>query len=353
MKQLIILFSTLLIVSLSACGNNSDKKETNQSSVEYETYHNQHYNYSVEYPNFLISQEESDNGDGQKFLSEDERIKLLVYRDYKNDYLTEGKLYTLEEAFQNDLNLIEGVFNKTLKNNYYFIEHKAEDILYSQYAQLRNDDYLNILFQYPQEEKEMMKDIVEQVIESLKADVYSTEKDNNPVGELEYKFLAFIKEFLNDCYWGKNFNKLLRDNNNILATYIDSKMDIRRYYAPGTISILASRSEGFGFDDYTDFETKPKTNSEEVFELIATDENPCMLNTEGNSKIYYQWIETVPELLVDMETFETEQVGIIYPNAQMMAIYLPNAYNNPVGYYFIYTPNGWKLAFVDDTLCGA
>ncbi len=78
-----------------------------------------------------------------------------------------------------------------------------------------------------------------------------------------------------------------------------------------------------------------------------------MLDSERNNKIYYQWIETVPDLLVDMETFETKPVETAYPNAGIVAVYFTNSYNNPVGYYFINTPNGWELAFVDDTLCGA
>ena len=352
MKQLILIYSTLFVVSLSACGSNTHKKETTQNSVEYEVYHNQQYHYRVAYPNFLIPQGESDNGDGQKFFSEDESVQLLVYRDYKNDYLTGGELYTLEEAFREELKWIEGVFNKKLKDNYYVIEYKTEDIVYTHYAQLHNDNYFNLLFQYPEEEKKRMKDVIKQVIESLEVDVYSTQQDNASVGELEYEFLAFIREFLHDCYWDKNINALLNNKDEALNPYIDANMDVRRYHAPGTVIKLASRSEGFAFDDYTDFETKPETNGKEVFELIAADENPCMLS-DDNNKIYYQWIETVPELLVDMETFETEQVDIIYPNAAIIVVYLPNAYNNPRGFYFIHTPEGWKLAFVDDSLCGA
>lgn len=350
MKQLILIFSTLLLVLLSACGNKTEKK-TKQSSVECETYHNQHYNYSVEYPTFLAPQGESDNGDGQKFFSDDNRIQLFVYRSYKNDYLTGGELYTLEEAFREDLKLIEGVFNKEIEDNYYIIEYKKEEIMYTYYAQLHKDNYYNILFQYPKQEKDMMKDIVKHVIESLEID--GIDRGSASVGDVEYKFIAFIKEFLNDCYWGENFNSLLINRDKALNAYIDPNMDVRRYHAPGTVTKLASRSEGFGFDDYTDFDTKPETKGEEVFELIATDESPCMIDSEGNNKIYYQWIETVPDLLVDMETFETESVETPYPNAKIMAVYLPNAYNNPVGYYFIDTPDGWKLGFVDDTLCGA
>lgn len=356
MKQLFLILSTLFLVSLSACGGNTNKKGIKRSSLEYETYHNQQYDYSVEYPGFLVPQGESDNGDGQKFFSLDDRIQLLVYRDYKNDFLTGGDLYTIGEAFKEDLKFRESVFNERLNDNHYIIEYKTEDILNTYYARLHRDNYFNILFQYPEKDKDMMKDIIGYVIDSFEIDVLGAEETNISVAELkdmEDIFLIFIGSFLKDCYWRKNFNKLLRDNDNTLAAYIDSKMDIRRYHAPGTISILATRSENFGFNQYSDFETKPETNGEDIFELIATNIHPCNLEFEKNNTIYYQWIQKVADVIVDMETFETKSVEIAYPDAKIIAVYLPNIYGNPVGYYFIYTPDGWKLGFVDDALCGA
>ena len=228
MKQLIILFSTLLIVSLSSCGGNREKK-TNQNSAEYETYHNQQYNYSVEYPTFLVPLGESDNGDGQRFISEDNSVQLLVYRDYKNDYLTGGELYTLKEAFQEDLKTIEGVFNKRIEDNYYIIEYKTDEIIYTYYAQLHRNNYYNILFQYSEEDKKMMKDIIKHVIESLDIDVYGAERGNGSTDGLKDMFPAFLEGFLKDCYWGKNINNLLNNNDKTLNAYIDPNMDVRSY----------------------------------------------------------------------------------------------------------------------------
>ena len=83
------IFFVMAFVLLTACDD---------SSVIYETYHNQRYGYTVEYPSFLIGQGEASNQDGQKFVSEDQTIELLVYRDYKNDYLADGDLYAREGA---------------------------------------------------------------------------------------------------------------------------------------------------------------------------------------------------------------------------------------------------------------
>lgn len=353
MKQLILICSTLLLISLSACISNREKK-IKPNSVEYETYHNRQYRYSVEYPTFLVPQGESDNGDGQSFFSEDNRIKLLVYSDYKNDYLTGGELYTLEEAFREDLKMIEGVFNNKIEVNYYIIEYKTDEIVYTYYAQLYKDNYYNILFKYTEEEKDMMKDIIEHVIESVEVGVSAIKGEDASVGSLEDMFPVFLEGFLNDCYWGKNFNSLLSNKDETLNAYIDSNMDVRRYHAPGTITILASREDNFGFDKYSDFETKNQIKDNVTYKLLAEDEHPCDLDFEHNNNVYYQWQKAVPDLLVNIETFETDTVETVYPNAEIMVVYVPNSYNsNPIGLYFLYTPGGWKLAFVDDSLCGA
>ena len=255
------------------------------------------------------------------------------------------------------MSVSEGVFNKKLEDSSYIIEYKANDILHTDYALLYGDNYFNIRFVYPEKDREMLQSTIQHVIKSLTLDTtdLSTEAQdgNASAGGLADVFPAFIDGFLNDVYWGKNFNNLLRSNDKILATYIDSKMDVRRYYAPGTVAKLASRAEGFGFVQEDDFLSKPKAGSAAVFEFIAVDANPCELDFYKNKKVYYQRLQQVPDVVVNMENFSTKSVSIVYPQASIMAVYLPDAYANPRGFYFVDTPNGWKLAFIDDSLCGA
>lgn len=348
MKITIRLFFFLVVLVLfTACGG---------SKVKYKTYHNQFYNYTVEYPDFLIPQGETANQDGQKFISEDQKVQLLVYRDYKNDYLTGGELYSIGEAYNEELKITEGVFYKKLEAKSYLIEYQTDDVLYAVYALISDDNYFNIRFEYLEKEKDMMKSVIDYVIHSFKVEVLdenavaSTEKTS--AGSSADMFPAFLGGFLNDCYWGKNFNSLLRNKDKVLATYIDSKMDVRRYFAPGTIAQLGKRAEDFGFSSEDDFVSKAKFRKEVIFKFIAEDLGPCGLDF-GDNKVYYQWIEKVPDEVFHTETFETKPVKIVYPNAKIMAVYIPNAYGNPRGFYFVDTPDGWKLAFVDDTLCQA
>ena len=350
---------TYLFIALVLPGACSHPASTNaeQSAIIYKTYHNQAYDYSVEYPDFLIPQGEATNQDGQTFLSEDQEIQLLVYRDYKSNFLEAGDIYSIGEAYEENLKSKEGVSNKKLGANHYLIEYKVDDILHFDYAMINGDNYFNIRFEYPEIEKNRMKDIIEHVINSLKVEVWdfdaSEHEGNAAAGGSEDMFPAFIEGFLNDCYWEKNFSSLLKTNDKTLAKYIDPKMDVRRYHAPGTVTKLATRAENFGFTEYDDYDLKPMHDGEIILEYINDGGSPEDLIYTNSNVVYYVEMQQVPELLVNMETFETKPVKIAYPSAEIMAVYLPDRYLNPRGFYFINTPSGWKLAFVDDSFGGA
>lgn len=344
------------LVLLTACNGNPGKTDTQPDSVNYKTYHNDRYDYTVEYPDFLIPQGEADSGDGQKFISEDQKIQLIVYYEFKDDPTKDGEPPSVEKAYAEDLAFITGVLSKKLEDNHYIIKYKVDNMLHTDYT-VFNDRYFTIRFEYPEEENDRMEGVIEHIINSFKLEVpdynANAQNGNASSGEPEDLFPAFIEGFLNDCYWGKNFSSLLKNNDKTLATYIDSKMDVRRYHAPGTVTKLATRAENFGFTEYDDYDLKPMHDGEIILEYINDGGSPEDLIYTNSNVVYYVAIEKVPELLVNMETFETKPVKTAYPNAKLMAVYLPDRYLNPRGFYFINTPNGWKLAFVDDSFGGA
>lgn len=325
-----------------------------ESSVSYDTYHNQRYGYIVAYPDFLLAQGEATSQDGQKFISADQGIELLVYRDYKNDYLGGGDLYTPQQAYQEALQSVEGVLNSNLEGSAYLIEYQEEGRMYTVFAELAGEQYLNIRFSYPLAEQEKLQEAIFAVIQSLTWEDPNAEFASDTVtGDLVDIFPVFLEGFLNDVYWGKNFNSLLQGEDPALTEYIDRAMDVRRYYAPGTVAKLALRKEGFAFAQEDDFANKPQAAGNLEFIFADADQNPCMLDFNGGSKVYYQQLAKLPDLVVNTQTFVTEPVAVAYPHGPLMAVYLPNAFDNPRGFYFIGTPTGWKLAFVDDTLCSA
>ena len=51
-----------------------------QAPAGYQTYYNSRFEYSISYPStLLIPQGEAANGDGQKFLTRDGKVEMLVY----------------------------------------------------------------------------------------------------------------------------------------------------------------------------------------------------------------------------------------------------------------------------------
>ena len=146
MKELIYSFPILLLVLLFACGEN-----TQQNNVNYKIYHNNRYDYTVEYPDFLIPQGEADSGDGQKFISEDQKIQLIVYYEFKDDPTKDGEPPSVEKAYAEDLAFITGVLSKKLEDNHYIIKYKVDNMLHTDYT-VFNDRYFTIRFEYPEEE---------------------------------------------------------------------------------------------------------------------------------------------------------------------------------------------------------
>ncbi len=231
------------------------------------------------------------NQDGERFISEDGKIQLFIYSDYKSVNLEGDDQYTIDEVYEQELKSIEGVFNKKIGDTYYIIESKKNDILHTVYVGFYDVNYFNFRFEYPEKDKKMMSDIISHVVESLRIGMQEGTfwpAGNGSVGEAENRFTAFLEGFLNDSSWGKNFNTLLRNKDKALAAHIDPKMDVRRYYAPGTVSKLGARAEDCGFAPEDDFVSKPTIDGEAIFELIASDADQCSLDFQSNNKVYYQ-----------------------------------------------------------------
>jgi len=325
----------------------TDTRETDGERYDgnYSNYYNVRYDYGIEYPDILIPQGETDSGDGQKFMTADGRSFMLVYRTFK---ALDGDNPPVETAFENDLKLAENVYEKQLFTNYYIIKGKKdENSYYKQYTIFANDNYFDIYFEYPAESEQLFETISKRVFESF-----------NVGGEPD-EFLGFLDEFLDNCFWEKNFDKLLRNNHKTLAQYIDPQIDIRRYYNPGTIAYLYDRKRNFGFGDYTDFDFKPESGGEYSVMKLSQGESPCELEFRGERGyfvLYYDTLYRLPDEVVNPETLETRPVELPYPDAEMMAVYLPGFHNEFIYqrvFYFVNTPNGWKLAFVNDADCSA
>lgn len=197
MNKIINLFIALAL--LTACGGNTGKTDSQQGKVNYETYHNNRYDYTVEFPDFLIPQGEATNQDGQKFVSEDQKNQLMVYGAFRFDYNEGSELISIDKAYAEDLASQKVILKSKFEGNHYSIEYKVDDMLHTDYATLNGDTYFNIRFQYPEKEKEMMTGVVEHVIGSFSVQTSenkaSDSEDNVSAGGEEDTFLPFSKAF--------------------------------------------------------------------------------------------------------------------------------------------------------------
>ncbi len=164
MKIKLVIVSMLFF--LLSCGNTTSTNKETEKKVNYKTYHNERFGYSIAYPDFLLPQGEAGNGDGQKFVSDKDSIEMWVYRSFKMNMDT-GDTPTLEKALQTDLQ-DQKVLDKSLTNNTYTIKSINGDKMLLQHTLLIANEYYEILFIYPQGKGKQLKTVMDYSIKSFK-----------------------------------------------------------------------------------------------------------------------------------------------------------------------------------------
>lgn len=139
------------------------------AEILYKTYHNKRFEYSISYPkDILYPQGESDNGDGQKFLSKEGDASLLVYGSHNfNDQ-------TLKERYQENLqagseeNLTKVVTYRLLKEHWFVISGYVSGKIFYQKTMLNNHQFKTFYFEYPETKKKIYDLIVKHLSTSFK-----------------------------------------------------------------------------------------------------------------------------------------------------------------------------------------
>jgi len=146
--------------------NNSPNQETENiesNNIVYKTYGNSRFSFEIHYPDFLIPQGESDNGDGQAFVSKDNKTRMLaygftnLYDDFSSNYqaATEPGYYYEENAI---------ITYKTLGDTWFVVSGKKNNtIFYAKSVLSTNNTIVTIYFEYPYSEKGRFDDIIEYV----------------------------------------------------------------------------------------------------------------------------------------------------------------------------------------------
>jgi hypothetical protein len=162
-------------------------------------------------------------------------------------------------------------------------------------------------------------------------------------------FRKFLTAFLDDCWWDKNFNMMLYDRDMALNPYIDGMMDVRRYYNPGTVTRLFNRAQEFGWWGEVDYEIHKRV--ELPFFEGEPDGGLCD-ESKDRDGIYIARAGSVPGD-ADSETLRTYPVELPRPGAAIMKVQILQKGWIVKTFYFLETPGGWKLGFIDDSDCGA
>jgi hypothetical protein len=119
------------------------------TKITYKDYYNQRFEYTVSYPvGILFPQDIAANGDGRKFLSKDNRTRMLVYGRENNQKQTLSQVF--REIIRDNNRIIT---YKILKNNWFVISGYENDNVFYQKTIFRNEEFMTFEIEYPQDQK--------------------------------------------------------------------------------------------------------------------------------------------------------------------------------------------------------
>ena len=130
----------------------------------YDTYHNDRFDYSIEYPkDVLFPQGESDNGDGQKFLSKDADASLIVYGS--NNALKQS----LEEVYREESRggTAGVVTYKVLEDNWFVVSGYNSGRVFYQKTIFHDDVLKTFVLEYDESQKELYDPIAKRLATSF------------------------------------------------------------------------------------------------------------------------------------------------------------------------------------------
>jgi hypothetical protein len=134
----------------------------------YDTYHNDRFDYSIDYPKeILFPQGESDNGDGQKFLSKDAEVSLIVYG--ANNALDKSleEMYREESRGGTPENPKRVVTYKVLEDNWFVVSGYNAGRIFYQKTLLSGGVFKTFVLEYDESEKERYDPIAKQIAKSF------------------------------------------------------------------------------------------------------------------------------------------------------------------------------------------
>ncbi len=161
--SLSILLLLCLIVLAVALPLSSEAR----AQAGYRTYRNARFDYSISYPaNVLIPQGEAANGDGQKFLSKDGSVEMLVYGS--NNALDQ----TLRQVYQGETSAAEHpnrtITYQVLRADWFVVSGVDGNRVFYQKTFLRRGVFKTFRIEYDQSQKASFDSITATISRSFR-----------------------------------------------------------------------------------------------------------------------------------------------------------------------------------------
>lgn len=190
MKNILLIF---ILVLLFSCKKENQKEDVNSklnkdtiSKIEnksddsvdesnlYKEYCNDRYQFCIDYPSTFISQGESCNNDGQKFISKDKKTEITAFGGLCIDDVNSTINELLEIATKD-----EKIIYKLVKEDFFIISYfdKKGNIVYNKTVLKKLDNYFDsgpadvhqtILITYPKNQSDLYSDYCKVIANSIK-----------------------------------------------------------------------------------------------------------------------------------------------------------------------------------------
>jgi hypothetical protein len=126
----------------------------------YWTYSNARYRFSISYPgDLLVPQGESDNGDGQKFVSRDGSASLTAFGSNRLDRSLQAEFRSAQEN--------RNVTYKVLKRDMFVVSGTENGKIFYQKTLLRGDVFKTFIIEYDEQERGVYDAVTTRVARSF------------------------------------------------------------------------------------------------------------------------------------------------------------------------------------------
>jgi hypothetical protein len=139
------------------------------AQTTFNEYCNSRFGFCISYPSNFKAQGESDNGDGQEFLSMDGKSSLLVYRDGR-DVLYESDSECKNQSFLSDVTSddTKKVTYKQMGDRFYVVSGYEGSSIFYQKTIFTNEGMMTAIFTYPTSQKAKYDSYCVKVFETFK-----------------------------------------------------------------------------------------------------------------------------------------------------------------------------------------